>query len=442
MPTHTPCPVVEVDQALSTFIHSREETLKIRRTLSSYLITSLRPANAATKSQHLNHECPQNISATSTNPPGLRGSRLEYLQTLRAYAQAQARYRELQASLEDVHQRHIDETPIQAQPDFDRGSAQNYVALLCQRRRIAELQIVQDSLEKLFVARPFYVPQDPKDLVHETIGEQPDLPAERLEQISQDNDDQTWIFRLKQEVLESRSNMDQANAARGEARSRSRGRSSLFHQVHALKRARDEIVEWVQGELAKMEEDSVFLEDASPIKRPMNTPVDLSSAEKRIRHAYDQYTASRAGLLKGYQGLQHTTTPLTNEANHFENNFDPQQRPHVQIPMTKVVPHLPHLVRTANNDRSLLQQSVYLQSQIMSSNQDIEEALLRLAGESHLLPAGSKDVAAWGKTAGEADAATEEIVNSHLQASREEVGSVSYIVELFLLQSEVLVSTK
>jgi hypothetical protein len=444
MAAYTPCPVAEVDRALSNFIHSREETLKIRRTLSSYLTTSLRPVNAATKSQHVNHECPQNISATPTNPPGLKDSRLEYLQALRAYAQAQARYRELQATLEDVHQQHVNETPTQTQSDFDSGSTQSYVALLRQRRRVAELQIVQDSLEKLFIARPSHVAKDPKDLVQETVGEQPDLPAERLDQISQSSDDQTWVFKLKQEVLESRSNMDRANAARAEAQSRSPGRSSLLHQIQALERARDEIVEWVQGELAKMEEDSVFLEDASPIKRPMNNtaPVDLGSAEERIRHVYDQYTESRTSLIKEYESLQKPIMPPQDEAPRPENNSDLQQNRRAQLPITKVFPHLPHMARTANNDRSLLQQSVYLQSQILSADQDIEEALLRLAGESHLLPAGSKDVAAWGKTAGEAEAATEEFVKGHLEASHEEVGGVSRIVELCSLQSDVLASVK
>jgi hypothetical protein len=89
----------------------------------------------------------------------------------------------------------------------------------------------------------------------------------------------------------------------------------------------------------------------------------------------------------------------------------------------------------------LLQQSVYLQKQIDVADQDIEDALLRLSGESHLLPAGSKDVAAWGKTAMEAEAATSDFVKEHLHASRQEISSVNTIVELCSLQSKVLAST-
>ncbi|KAF2831664.1 hypothetical protein CC86DRAFT_366983 [Ophiobolus disseminans] len=446
MPAPTSCPISEVDRALSTYINSREETLKIRRTLSRYLTTSLRPVSTAVKNQHLNHECPQGISATSTNPPGLQVSRLEYLQALRARSQAQARHSELQAALKDLQQRHVDENPTQPQLDYDNGSTQGYVSLLRQRRRLAELQVIQGSLDKLLTARPSHAPLDLKLHVKDIIGEQPDLPAERLEQLEQPQNDQIWIFKLKQEVLDARTSMDRASAARTKAKSTSQGVPSLQQQVYALERARDEIVEWVQGELAKLEEDSIFLEDASPIKRPAKGPisVDVSSAEEKIRNAYDQYTASRASLIESYENLQHPPVLQTEEQDispSTSKDVKPDQPPPPQRPITKLIPHLPHLTRTANTERSLLQQSVYLQAQIASADQEIEDALLRLSGESHLLPAGSKDVAAWGKTAAEAEAATKEFVEGHLQASRQEVSSVSTIVELCSLQSKVLGAT-
>jgi hypothetical protein len=98
------------------------------------------------------------------------------------------------------------------------------------------------------------------------------------------------------------------------------------------------------------------------------------------------------------------------------------------------------LTQTATHERALLQSTIYLQTQLVAADQDIEEALLRLSGESHLLPAGSKDVSAWGDKAKEAEGTTRVFVESRLQASRQEVGSVSTIVELCSLQSKVLES--
>jgi hypothetical protein len=212
MPAQTTCPINDVDRALSSYINSREDTLRIRRTLSKYLTSSLRPVNAVTRSQHLNHECPQNLSAANTNPPGLKDTRLQYLQALRAKAQAQTRHRELQASLEGLRNRHVNENPTQPESEYDNEITKGYVSLLRQRRRYAELQVIQGSLDKLLGAKPSDASTDPRDLVKRLIGEQPDLPAERLEQLSQADDEQTWTFKLKQEVLEARASMERAQA--------------------------------------------------------------------------------------------------------------------------------------------------------------------------------------------------------------------------------------
>lgn len=441
MPAPTACPISEVDRALASYISSREETLKIRRTLSKYLTTSLRPVTAATKNQHLNHECPQNISVAPTNPPGVKGSRLEYLQALRAHGQAQARHKELQASLEDLQQRHVDDNPTQAHADLDNGSTQSYVSLLRQRRRFAELQVIQDSLDKLLTARPPHAPKDPKDLVKETIGEQPDLPAERLELLTQTKDDQTWVYKLKQEVLESRSNMDRAKAAKAEAQKNSHGTPSLSQQVYALECARDEIVEWVQGELSKLEEDSIFLEDASPIKRTTNNtpaPADLEDAESRIRDVYDRYTSSRASLIETYETLQHPPHNPSTEEDEKDTDIATKPLLNPIKPISSLFPHIPHLLHSTTLDRSLLQQSVYLSSQIAAADQDIEDALLRLSGESHLLPAGSKDVSAWGSKAAEAERSTEDFVAEKLQRAGVEVSGVGRVVEMVGLRGSIL----
>jgi len=444
MPSQTSYPISEVDRALSSYVNSREDTLRIRRTLSKYLTSSLRPVTAATQNQHLNHECPQALAVANTNPPGLKDTRLDYLQALRARNQAQARHCELQASLEQLRDRHVDENPTQPESEYDNDVTRSYVSLLRQRRRYAELQVIQESLEKLLSAKPSNASADPRDLVKSAIGEQPDLPVERLDHLSQAHDDQASIFKLKQEVLEARAAMERAQAASKKALEETQEEPSLQAQVYALEQARNEIVDWVQNELAKMEEETTFPEDASPMKRPMSeaAPVDLASAETQVRESYDQYTAARANLLKVHASFQQPLDiPSLNQdtavpAPDSDTNQPKSSRP--DRPITKLLPHLPHFSQIANNERSLLQLSVYLETQIASADQDIQDALLRLAGESHLLPTGSKDVVAWAKTAREAEAATEEFVKQRLQESKKEVGSVKTIVELCSLQGRVL----
>ncbi|USP76930.1 hypothetical protein yc1106_04204 [Curvularia clavata] len=458
MPAQTACPISEVDRALSAYINSRQDTLRIRRTLSKYLTSSLRPVNPATQLQHLNHECPQNLSAANTNPPGLKDSRLDYLQALRARAKAQAKHRELQASLEQLRTRHVDDNPTQPESDHDDNVTHGYVSLLRQRRRHAELQVIQESLEKLFNVKPSTASSDPRDLVKRTIGEQPDVPAERLEHLSQTDDDQAWIFKLKQEVLEARERMERAQAAKVKAQNESQSAPTptLQSQVYALEQARNELIEWVQGELGKLEEESIFLEDASPIKRPAksgaattdtaSSALDPALATSRIQASYDKYTAARARLVEAHTSLQNPVPVSENDSPTENNNSAPIAENATSTcskptnPISKLLPYLPHLTYIATNERALTQHTVYLAAHLAAADQEAQEALMRLSGESHLLPAagGSREAAAWARTAAEAEAATEQLVKERLEESRKEISSVTTIVDLCSLQSKVL----
>jgi hypothetical protein len=470
MPAQTACPISEVDRALSAYINSRQDTLRIRRTLSKYLTSSFRPVNPVTQLQHLNHECPQNLSAANTNPPGLKDSRLEYLQALRARTKAQAKHRELQSSLEQLRTRHVNDNPTQPESDHDDNVIQGYVSLLRQRHRHAELQVIQESFEKLLSAKPSTPSSDPRDLIKRAIGEQPDVPAERLDHVSQADDDQAWIFKLKQEVLEARASMERAQAAKAKAQDESHSAATtptLQSQVYALEQARNDLVDWIQGELAKLEEESVFLEDASPIKRPVkngaaaaadttSSAPDPASATAKIKASYDKYTAARARLLEAHLSLQNPAPLLASESDsstHNNNNNVVSSTPAAQTqaantssskppsnPISKLIPYLPHLTHIATSERALTQRTVYLAAHLAAADQDAQEALVRLSGESHLLPAagGSKEAAVWAKTAAEAEAATEALVKERLDESVKEVESVSMIVDLCSLQSRVL----
>lgn len=444
MPAETACPIAGVDRALSSYIHSRDDTLKIRRTLSHYLTASLRPVNHATQNHHVNHECPQGISATSTNPPGLKESRIAYMHALRARSQAEAKHRELQASLEDLQISHTDEQPTLSQTELDNESTTGYITLLRQRRKLAELFVVQESMEKLIGAKPTNNSVDPRHQVQDIIGEQPDLPVERLEQIAQSDDGQSSIFKLKQEVLEARARMDRANIAKKQTHNVAENQPGLQEQVHALERARDMIVEWMQGELAKLEEDSVFLEDASPIKRSAqhDSSLEVDSAEARIHASYDLYTSARVQLIESYGRLDALPVQKSKSETDATKTCPPESDLNTMLvrPITKLLPHLFLLARSNQNERSLLQQAVFLQNQLAVADQELAEALLRLSAESHLLPAGSRDASAWGKVALETEFATKKFVKEHLHESRQEVSSISALVDLCSLQSKVLAS--
>jgi hypothetical protein len=447
----TTCPVPEIDKTLSPYIRSRQDTLRIRRALSKYLTANLRPVNSATQNQHLNHECPLDYSGVNVKPPDIKQTRLTYLLSLQARLQAEARHREIQSSLEELQARHVVETPTQVDSAYDNEVTRSYVSLLQQRRRYAELQTVRDALEKLLNANLLNQPKKPKILVQESIGEQPGLPAERLEIFAQGQEDDSWAFKLKKEVLEAKASMDRANAARVEAQKAYCETPSLQRQVQALSHARNEMVEWVEDELSKMNEESEFLEDASPVKKHNGqTPfLEMASVEIQVQTCYSKYITSRSNLVEAHESMQQNqqqpgiagTDSLATSTNPPQYSTRTNAASNPTGAIARIIPLLPSLAQIAGNERSLLQQAVYLQAQLSSADEEITDSLSRLSGESHLIPSGSKGIAAWGRIAMQVEAVTEEFAKTQLQESQLEINSINTVIDLCSLQSKVLSST-
>ncbi|KAL1603570.1 hypothetical protein SLS60_005158 [Paraconiothyrium brasiliense] len=437
------CPVPDIDRVLSPYIKTREETLRVRRTLSKYLTASLRPVNSATQNQHLNHETPHNLGAGGTDPPGLKGSRSAYLEAIRSKKAAQAKLERLQASLEELQQRHVAESPVVIAPQ-DNDMVQSYITLLRQRRRCAEMEVIQASLEKLLNVNPIEGFKDPRDRVKDAIGEQPNLPAERFEDLANSESSASSILKLKNEVLEARSSMDRAKAARSKVHSASQDVPSLAVQVYALSRAREEIVEWVQMELSKMEEESEFIEDASPVKRSvaLSSGEDLASSESRIRNCYNIYTASRANAIEGHHSFEQFQAthggeigePKQDTNNTAQNTTSGNSK----LLVASFLPHVSHLARHHTNERLMLLQTVYLQNQISSADEEMGDSLARLADESHLLPSGSRGIEPWGAAVTELETRNLKSVEERLQSSRSNINNITAIIDLCSLQSKIL----
>ncbi|KAF2742638.1 hypothetical protein M011DRAFT_263708 [Sporormia fimetaria CBS 119925] len=444
MAPSTRCPIAEIDNVLSPYIHTKQETAQIRRALTRHLTSHIKSENQALR--HTDLQCPHEKCVITTRTSSLRGSRLRYLQALEARQKARARLQELHTSLEELHENHIEEAAVPNDLAIDHEAARGYVALLRQRRRLAELQVIQASLEKLTSVAPTNdALKDPKSRVKEVLGEQPDIPAERLEQISGQQDNEALIFQLKKEVLEARASMDHAKARKAEAKGKMQGVASLAQQVEALERARDELVVWMEEELAKLNEESGLLEDASPVKKmpQREGQVDLAQIRERIQESYNAYTTARKQLIDAHSAMVYGAskeeekigTPTIAQAAP-PSTSTPQSTNNV----VEILPHLPILTTIGRNERSLLQQSVYLQAQLSAADQQLTESLTRLAEESHLLASGPANPAAWANAAKEAGEATKTFVNEQLGDGRREIERVAAIIERLNLQRKVLAS--
>ncbi|KAF2467549.1 uncharacterized protein BDR25DRAFT_267026 [Lindgomyces ingoldianus] len=410
------------------------------------MATSLGQFNSSTSTgyPHLSFECPFDSSKVVPKLSDSRQIRFQYINALQARSRAHARHHELKSLLDDLRNGHFIELPSQTRAQYDSDVTRGYVCLLRQRSRFSSLQVVQASLEKLLNVNPASTPNDPRSLVRDAVGEQPGLPLQPLELLTRYSDVEDWVFKLKKQVLESKAAMNGANSARAEAKINPQAVLNLKQQVYALGCARDEIVAWVQDELAKFPEESEFLENASPLKQSgdQSAALDTALSESHFREVYNRYTTSRASLLEALDSINRPARVCQawpdriNAHTQGESQSFNHSNPPTTI--TNVLPQLQSLATSLREERALLLQAVYLQVQFSLAAEKANDSLSRLSEESHLLPSGSKELAAWAQTVAQAESATGHFVTAWLEDILQEVNSISTIGDLSSLQDQVL----
>ncbi|KAF2739161.1 hypothetical protein EJ04DRAFT_508886 [Polyplosphaeria fusca] len=446
MATRNPCPIRELDAELRDYINSRQQTLSIRQALLRGLTANTKAPDSSSLRQHLSYACPYQLSAIPRRAQDLTPNQSRFLRALEAHSKVQVRHGKLVDALHELRDQSTKEGPNQTESNHDSRSTRDYVSLLGQRQRLAELQIVDESLEQLLNASPSGSRIDPASLVKEAIGDQPGLPAEPLEMSSREKDGNNGAFRLKREVIEARARLQRAESLNRNAASESRHHSSLEQKVCALGRARDEMVTWVETELAKMTEESELLEDASPLKRQTQDAnvVDLTRSESQIREEYNRYVASRAAAVQAQDSIQPcplAAAPSGAQTVDLKETACTTSSPTAGPVIDAVLAQITSLKQISDNERSLLQNAIYLQSQISTADAESREALTRLSEESLILGSASKELSAWRDTAMQAEANTQETTAANLNATRQEIDCVHGVVDLCSLHSSFLDST-
>jgi hypothetical protein len=446
MASREPCPVRELEVELGAYINSRQQTLKIRQALSRHLVANVKSADPAAANQHLNYACPQALSVHTRRTQECSAEQLRFLQALESNFKAKLRLEKSKGGMQQIREQSLLEESGPTGSDHDSAVTREYISLLGQRQRYAELQVVERSLDKLLNAELPDSHIDPVILVKNSVGEQPSLPAERLDLLSPESDENRTIFKLKKEVIEASSRVERAKSANETAQSRGQNHYSLAQQVYALGCARDEMVAWMEGELAKLTEESELLEDTSPLKRPAPRD-DGSNAQKpedRIRDSYDGYVASRAAAIQAQVSIQQPVQTHSLLRADSAGSGTTTGASSLSAPLAvnrNALALVTNLQQISGIERSLLQHGVYFQAQIAGANSQLQEALTRLAEESHLLGTQSNDPQTWMDTARQTEDNIRESTEIKLHASRQEVERVKGIVDLCSLHSRFLEAT-
>lgn len=217
---------------------------------------------------------------------------------------------------------------------------------------------------------------------------------------------------------------------------------TLLEKVETLRKARDELIAWVEGELAKIPEvdpdqsqiDMSFMEDEAQSSTEEISDEDLAS---RVDELYHRYTTAREKLIANVDATIAASTPSTTKTSpepsqpprgHQQTrtndglsrnaniNQDPERL------ATKLLPYLPVLSSTQTSSTSLQAHTTHLRRQLNSSSSETTKTLQRLAGESYLVPQDAMSMLAWARAAEESGEKTNQSIREQV-----EVGEASIL---------------
>lgn len=419
------CPLPQVQEALEPYIHTRQETLRIRQTLTKHLKSQFQDEAALT---HLSIFAPSSsleVNDTSSLPEGLYS---QYLEALSAHRKAKEQYDALKAEIEDLRQ--SSNSARKTDPETGGSGISDHITLLRHRQQHQKLEIVQDALMQLGESEPNPVKLDLKGLLREQLGEPPEPPIEGIGPVSSDEKIDDLVFRLKKELLTARSQLDRANAEKADAdtQTKSLPEPSTAAQVAALRAARDGLISWIEGELAKIPENEDAESSELSISQNGNNyvePLSDDAISAAVQDRYDRYVEARKALIAQLEATsQYTCTapaPLESQAT---SGASPKKTPVTQnLKATDILPHLPSLISASRDETHLLQQSSHLHRQLAFASEETSRTIQRLAGESYLVAPNATSMEAWAKAADDASVKTAALVEEQARVGEHSVES-------------------
>ncbi|KAF2836441.1 hypothetical protein M501DRAFT_920234, partial [Patellaria atrata CBS 101060] len=316
--------------------------------------------------------------------------RKRYLEALKANSEARKRRDALQAQIGALSSQEKSDGNVSNPPDH---RLDDYLSFLQQRRCYRKLQIIEESVRKITEVEPNPTQVNLKQFQKQELGEVPLPPASALEGESAEGHADESIFALKKEVLRAKGCMENSK----EAYNTVRGSRDSSHQpdvktkVYALRCARDELINWIERELAKINEEET---EEHPGTTHDQENGSLKINTEKIQNLYDNYVSARKQFvetctIKSPEMTVHqskTDTVVAQSAVKSTSTLSDTAR---------YLPFLRELLETSSNERSLLQQQSYLRRQLASALKTTDRTLSRLADESHLVPPGSTSTLAW-----------------------------------------------
>ncbi|KAH0351545.1 hypothetical protein KCU83_g4391, partial [Aureobasidium melanogenum] len=406
------CSLPELAEALRPYIKPREEVAEIRRGIDSLLSQYVHDQNVPISRVTL--PTTETSAQSALNSP-FNGVRRAFMQALVARQKAQSQYDALKAELDLLQH-----TPSEKDNDEKQENpVAETVALIRQRQRRDKLLVIEKALDNLEKVRHTSRYADPGELLNSM---QSQIPPPPLAQQSQDEslaDAQSHVFELQKAVLRAQSNLQ----TKSHTDTPQQPVTEDWKRAYALRKARDDLIAWIEGELSKLSEDEEHMDPEMDVQGD-NGIESLDETRTTLQDLYSKYITSREGLVRVLNTPLKTDSDPVNppfERQHSANDNDASNNAGLA---SRVLPCIGILRSTAQEEAALMQHTSYLRRQITAVSAETEQLLVRLSDESHMVRPGTSHTAAWAEAARDARNGDKDVVHSHLVKGETSIDSV------------------
>ena len=384
--------LTRVAESLKPFIKTRQEALRIRRTLSLYLASAI---------GGLNEDVISPLAAPGRDvhvkgiPPGVSGIRKDYLLALRANVKAHDSYEQTlrQLSLATEKSPKVNEGNQEECGALPVSTYLDLAAVQTQHEKLKVIQGYADTLRKKVDASEDRLSirqdADSNDFTPQTVeGHIPDNST------GIETQSRTLIMQLEKAVLRAHDSLTREKRLLEELKSKNSNIGKPADAVQlpqaartlALRKTRDELISWIEQQLAKVNEaEGHSRRQAS--SGGVDTATDIEQRKRDIEGTYQLYLGVRRSILDLL-----STRPVVPAVNiQSKRELRSYGRPENCVPRpardaTMALPYVTeYMIPLANAQKALHQQEAHLSCSLNSRKRVMNRVLDRLADESHLL---------------------------------------------------------
>ncbi|WEW58492.1 hypothetical protein PRK78_003960 [Emydomyces testavorans] len=383
---------------LTPYIKTRDEVLRIRRTLTLYLQAQVTLSND-TPVSHSTLCAPHNVVGIKRIPPEFgNGLRAQYLKALQANVAVRKEYDGLLEEINALTEK-VGRCDTKESSDAQGQELQTYLSLLRSRQQLRKIQICQHFLDKLNAmeaAGPDYldINRETKHICLLPKGLSAHQEGSR-NTASQETQPDTLLHELERAVLVAKSQTDNEKRhltmLKAHAQSRQGREPSICPQVRlkALMRTRDELVQWVENTLvASGMEDASVIEGEAQRREGRDGNESQVSRERlkaEIEQLYIAYLSARRKLLDAVSATSCLPMKSPFKAKHTASQYQESEQSSTDFSI--VFPYVYENVSSIlKAQRATTVQNALLSALLSKERWTAAKVLERLQNESHLLP--------------------------------------------------------